>query len=200
MRKGFELTMFFIFLAFTVFPKPRFTKYEFFWSLRHPVAAIKVNQLYKKAAIIYQFQKQISEPDSFSVNGKLDAFRHIFFMAVFAQKIKAQKLIRLGIAHEKANYKQFKRDPKREKVQQDSLSSIMDIKNNLIGIALGRENSTSQLSELRDKVLRYIADEKVFYISRNAKGQYINSNSQEINLSDFDGKWFIPLYLIEPKQ
>jgi hypothetical protein len=189
----------FVFCFFLLFSKPRVSRYEFFWALRHPFAAMKVKRVYHKAYVVYQEQKQKQEPDSFSVNGKLDAFRHIFFMAAFSQKIKSRKLVKLGVAHEKANYKQFKCDPKREKVQQDSLSTVMDLTNNLIGIQLGRGCRKCSLDELRNKVLALIYEEKVCYILRNNEGRYISASNEEIPLKDYKGKWFIPFVLIEPK-
>lgn len=190
---------FIILIAIQAKGKPRLSSYEFLWALRHPFAAIKIKGIHRKASVIYSQQKLKQEPDSFSVNGKLDAFRHVFFMAAFSQKVKAKKVIRLGKAHEKANYRQFKRDPERNKVQQDSLSTVMDLKNNLIGIGLGRDCRNCSLEELRKKVMELIHEEKVCYILRNNEGRYLNSANEEIKLNDYMGKWFIPFVLLEPK-
>lgn len=189
----------FIFCVFMLFSKPRPSKYEFFWAIRHPFSALKVKRVYKKASLIYVLQKQKQQPDSFSVNGKLDAFRHVFFMAAFSQKIKSNKLVKLGEAHEKANYKQFECDPKREKVQQDSLSTVMDLNNNRIGIKLGKDCDGCPLEELRDKVLFLIESKRVYFIRRNKEGNYITNTNEIIQISDFNGKWFIPFDLVMPE-
>src|SRR6478609_8317397 len=86
-------------------PKPSFA--EFTWSIFHPVAAIKVKKITRRANQMlpeFNIEKTL---DPYSAGGKADAFRHVYFMALYAQKIKPKKLVKLGKAHEKSNYRQF---------------------------------------------------------------------------------------------
>ena len=82
-------------------------KQELCWSLWHPFAALKVRKIHKKVSLLFNESNNKLLLDSYSTGGKLDAFRHVFFMSAFAQKIKTKKLRKLGIAHEKGNYRQF---------------------------------------------------------------------------------------------
>src|SRR4051812_7654223 len=73
--------------------------YETRWAILHPFAALKVHKINRQALVIYNQPFLKTELDHFSNGGKLDAFRHVFFMACFAQKIKIKKLRKLGQAH-----------------------------------------------------------------------------------------------------
>ncbi|MGZ4100232.1 MAG: DUF6973 domain-containing protein, partial [Bacteroidia bacterium] len=107
------------------------SKYEWCWAFSHPIAAIKVKHISKTCYAVYKHDLTIREQlDTFSNGGKLDAFRHVFFMAAFAQKVKTKKLRKLGIAHEKGNYQAFLHSKKEEGEIADSISTVMDLQNN----------------------------------------------------------------------
>src|SRR4051794_3063755 len=89
-----------LFLTHAAWPLP--SPYEFIWAAVHPVAAVKVKLISKRC------QEHLSAsgyvpPDQYPNGGLSDAFRHTFYMAAFAQKIKPKKLRKLGLAHEKGN-------------------------------------------------------------------------------------------------
>ena len=77
-------------------------------------------------------------------------------MAAFAQKIKIKKLKKLGIAHEKGNYRQFKKYQNEEGERPDSLSNVMDLKNNDLGLKIGSENKKISLADLKELVINEI--------------------------------------------
>lgn len=132
-------------------------KYQYKWAFFHPVPAIKVNHIYKKNYFIYQQIKQAKILDTFENGGKSDAFRHAFFMACFAQKIKPKKLIKLGIAHEKDDTYYFSKTKKSEyKDVPDSLSIQMDLYNNNIGMGLGNKYRNISSFQLKDTIIQYI--------------------------------------------
>lgn len=132
-------------------------KYQYLWALAHPFVALKVKKIYKANYHIYQEVKQKKILDTLENGGKLDAFRHGFFMACFAQKIKTKKLIRLGIAHEKDEIWQYKKKQKTEYTDiPDSASIQMDLYNNEIGIQLGKKYKHLPPISLRDTLIYYI--------------------------------------------
>jgi hypothetical protein len=170
--------------------------YERRWAVQHPFAAIEVKAIDKKCDRIYE-QKQIKEAlDGFSSGGKLDAFRHVFYMAAFAQKIKVHKLRQLGLAHEKANYQDFKEKRNEFGETPDSLSSVMDLHNNELGFRIGAANKGLSLSALSDLVLLAIKNGEAIIMKRNRKGTYLDCNNKELQLDKFVGKWFVPKCLV----
>jgi hypothetical protein len=173
------------------------SRQEWCWAITHPVAALKVKQVSKKCYFIYNNTPSLkNELDSFSNGGKLDAFRHIFFMAAFAQKVKPKKLVRLGIAHEKANYRNFLKGKKEDREFADSLGTVMDLKNNETGILIGRGNKKAGLSDLKNLVLNEIKNGKAVIMKRRKNGMYEDCNGKLIDTALFSGKWFVPKCMV----
>lgn len=164
------------------------------WGLFHPFAALKVNKLYKKCLPFYEEVKKENGLDKFESGGKLDAFRHVFFMAAFTQKIKAKKIRKLGKAHEKGNYKHFLKNINEQGELPDSLATVMDLSNNEVGFKIGKENKKTELKDLKLLVIEEIKKGNALYFKRNEKGQYLNCND-EIILPQ-PKKWFVPKCLI----
>lgn len=145
---------------------------------------------------IYEETKKNNLLDAFENGGKRDAFRHTFFMAAFAQKIKTKKIRKLGIAHEKGNYTHFLKNIKEDGELADSLSTVMDLKNNELGFKIGSANKKKDLSGLKDLATEEIKKGEAVYFKRNSSGQYLNCNGEIILLENYKNKWFIPKCLI----
>lgn len=170
------------------------------WAIFHPFAALKVRKVYKEAKPIYEQLKQKNMPDSFENGGKLDAFRHVFFMAAFAQKIKAKKVLKLGIAHEKGNYRNFLKSIKEDGELADSLSSVMDLQNNYFGVETGIKHKEKNLQELSAICLTAIVAGNAVYFKRDVHGNYLTCRGERIDLNDYRKKWFIPKCLMNTHQ
>jgi hypothetical protein len=103
------------------------------WSLMHPfhinkvadisILSIKITDSLEKAGVL-------TNP----LGGQLDAFRHGVWMAMLTQEIGAKNAYKLGIANEKANYINFKKN----KPYSSYHNSLMDSLNNLKGIEIGK--------------------------------------------------------------
>jgi hypothetical protein len=157
------------------------SKYEKHWAIWHPFASIKLKNHQAEMYAVYKEVKQQRLLDTFENGGKLDAFRHTFAMAYFSKFVAAKKLRKLGKAHEKANYQQFLHHlPDEDGELSDSLSSVMDLKNNDIALSLVKEVKKLSTEELKQKIIGLIKAGGVFIIKRNAQGQYIDCNNQII--------------------
>lgn len=172
------------------------SSYEKCWAFTHPFAALKVKKIYKQCLPYYEEVKKNNLLDAFENGGKLDAFRHTFFMAAFSQKIKTKKIRKLGIAHEKGNYAHFLKNIKEDGKLADSLSTVMDIKNNELGFKIGSVNKKKDLRDLKDVVIEEIKKGETVYFKRNSSGQYLNCNGEIILLENYKNKWSIPKCLI----
>jgi hypothetical protein len=188
----------FIFLSAFIFSQKLSarSRYEKRWAFVHPFAAIKVRKVYKKCLPVYQEIKNTNALDKYKNGGKLDAFRHSFFMAAFAQKIKVKKIRKLGIAHEKGNHSNFLKGITEEGELADSLSCEMDLKNNELGFRIGHENKTIELFKLADLVITEIRKGEALYFKRNYSGNYLTCEGEIIKLEDYKGKWSVPKCLI----
>lgn len=193
----FNLSLTFILICFSLLSQKLGSRscYEKRWAVFHPFAALKVKCIYKRCMPLYLEARKHPALDTISNGGKLDAFRHAFFMAAFSQKIKARKVRKLGIAHEKGNYRDFLKGIKEEGEIPDSLSTVMDLFNNELGIKIGRENKKLELAELKNKVMEEIKSGKALYFKRDAHG-YLSCSGERIPPGDYTGKWYIPKCLI----
>lgn len=166
------------------------------WAFAHPFAALKVKRIYKRCLPFYEEIKKNSSLDAFENGGKLDAFRHVFFMAAFTQKIKVKTIRKLGIAHEKGNYHHFLKVIKEDGELPDSLSTVMDLKNNELGFTIGNTNRNKDLIDLKNLVVGEIKKGEAVYFKRNSTGHYLNCNDETIDLEKYKNRWFIPKCLI----
>jgi hypothetical protein len=171
-------------------------KEEVFWSIWHPVTALKVKKMYSKVYAIYDQPNTKLALDNFNNGGKLDAFRHVFFMAAFSQKIKIKKIKKLGIAHEKGNYRQFKKHQNEEGERPDSLSNVMDLINNDVGLKIGLAYKDLSLEKLKELVIWKIKTGNAAIIKRNKQGLYVECDDKIIDMQLYKGKWFVPKCLV----
>jgi len=176
--------------------KPRTSRYEFWWVLGHPFAAIKIKKTYNKVTKVYDQNLLKVKLDAYSSGGKLDAFRHVFYFAAFAQKIKQKKVLKLGKAHEKTNHLDFKRGKLEDGLTADSLSCIMDLLNNEIGAKLGQENKKLSLEELKQIVIDLVNKGDAYYFSISNDGKFLDCLNKPINVEKYRGKWFVPKCLV----
>jgi hypothetical protein len=165
------------------------------WALFHPFAALKTKKLYACCRPLYLEVKRQGILDTIENGSKLDAFRHVFFMAAFAQKISARKVRKLGKAHEKGNYRAFKKGKKEDGEIPDSLSMVMDLHNNEVGIKLGRANKKMNLHSLRDLTLQELRSGHALYFKRRGY-DFLDCKDNVIRPEEFSGKWFLPKCLI----
>ncbi|HWY12948.1 MAG TPA: hypothetical protein VN026_16555 [Bacteroidia bacterium] len=176
------------------------SQHEKYWALFHPCAAIKVKKIYKKCLPLYEELKKTNALDTFQSGGKLDAFRHTFFMAAFSQTVKINKIRKLGIAHENGNYRHFLNGINEQGELPDSLAGEMDLLNNELGLKIGSQNKKKDLRDLRDIVTEEIKKGSAVYLKRNLKGQYQTCAGEIIELKDYKMKWFIPKCLIKTNE
>ncbi|MEO6304700.1 MAG: hypothetical protein ABIP51_16180 [Bacteroidia bacterium] len=175
-------------------------KQELFWAIGHPFAALKVKNIHNKASIVYNTSNLKQALDNYSNGGKLDAFRHAFFMAAFSQKIKVKKLRKLGIAHEKGNYSQFLKHQNEDGERPDSLSNVMDLNNNEVGLKIGFANKKLSLEELKLEIIKKINSGNLLIMKRTAAGAYVDCKYNVIDPKIYSGKWFVPKCLVSSNE
>ena len=151
---------------------------EFWWAIGHPFIAIKAKRISKQA---------IRTTDSLEAaailkdrsGGQLDAFKHAFWMASLSQQIKPKKAYKLGVAHEKFNYKQSRKG----KGGGDKAASEMDLWNNKTGIDLGYIHRDVPKDILINIVIQAVKEGKMKVIKKNIDGNSLDCDGQLIDKS-----------------
>jgi hypothetical protein len=149
------------------------TREEYAWALVHPIVALKVNKTKHALDTMYDRYVKLALPDSFDKGGKLDAFRHVFYMSVFTQKSRVKAVRKLGKAHERANLRNFKKNKEELGDLADEIFSEMDLFNNEVGFLIGPANKKASTQAIIEIVLQTIADGKAKIILRNCQGIYV---------------------------
>jgi len=177
------------------------SKYEKRWAFFHPCAALKIKKHQEEMYVVYKEVKKQNLLDALENGGKLDAFRHAFAMAYFSKFVSVKKLRRLGIAHEKGNYLQFLRNQNDEGGElPDSLSSVMDLKNNELGFSFVKEVKKFSPDEIKQKVIEQIQLGNAFIIKRNKEGLYLDCDGNIISRARIFTRWNIPKCLVASNQ
>lgn len=174
----------------------RVTRPEIIWALTHPFIALKAIKLTKISLGISESMRADTTLDGQWVGGQLDAFRHAYWMAMLAQKIKPRKVIKLGNAHEKANRLDFKKGRLEETAVPDSVNGAMDYFNNARGVQLGCENSKASLEELKQIILKDILAGNMKIVATDTLGRYVDCDGNVIDMQKWSSKWNIPKCLV----
>jgi len=167
------------------------------WGISHPFAASKIKKINNQCQFIYR-QKEIKERlDSFSSGGKLDAFRHVFFMAAFQKEVSTNKLRKLGRAHENKNYRQFLKGEADNEGRHDSLSMIMDLHNNEVAFNLKEATKEMGLDDLKELVIQTILSGKALILKRNSSGKLLMCDNTVLTPDNLAKAWYVPKCLVK---
>ena len=169
---------------------------EINWALKHPVAALRVKKITRQCDLIYASYKKRGQPDQLENGGRLDAFRHTFYMAAYALKINRRKLLKLGLAHEAGNYSDFLNAKLEDGEIPDFFSCEMDLYNNELGIKTGSENQELPLDSLAGLVLETILEGRAVIMKRNKKAEYLKCNGEVLQLAIYRKEWRVPKCLV----
>lgn len=172
------------------------SKYERRWALFHPFAACRIKKHQKEMYAVYKEVRGSNLLDAYASGGRLDAFRHVFAMAYFVRFVKPHKLRQLGRAHERGNYLHYRKGILEEGELPDSIATVMDLRNNEIGISLGCENGNLTIGELKLKVIEKIKDGGAFILLRDSAGRYLDCERCVIEAEELKGAWRTPRCLV----
>ena len=156
------------------------------WVIWHPFKAKKAHQISVEAREITELVKNDSILIGNGNGQQIDAFRHAYWMANLTQKIGWRKAKKLGKAHEKVNYKDYKKRKSEDGEIPDKISSEMDLHNNLIGIEIGKNKANSNIKQL---VIEAIKKGACKIIKTDNFGNYLDCNGNVIPVNELKGKW-----------
>ena len=156
------------------------------WVIFHPFVAKKAFFISETARV--QTKQVIKENilKGTGNGGQVDAFRHAFWMAHLTQNIGWRRSRRLGVAHEKGNYKDYKKNRFEEGGVPDKISSEMDLFNNDVGIQIGKITSKENI---KIKVVEAILLGECKIIKKDEEGSYLDINGIILSEESIKGTW-----------
>ncbi len=194
----------FFFFSFFYSPAQSSIADEFFklsrpekiWVFAHPFKAKKAFLITKDVQQDVDSIKRAGTIGNDNNGGKLDAFKHAYWMATLALEIGKRRAEKLGIAHEKRNKIQFKKHQLEENSLPDSVSSMMDLYNNKQGIEAVSKYKNASKKEMQKIIMDALNNGKLRMIKKDLQGNFLNCDGSIIRLQDWYGKWNIPKCLV----
>jgi hypothetical protein len=158
---------------------------EKWWVITHPFVAKKALKISQLARIKTDSIQQKNILNGTGNGDQVDAFRHTFWMAKLTQAIGSKKARKLGVAHEKGNKRDFKKGNKEEGSLPDKISSEMDLFNNTVGIAIGKERPEN----LVQFVIEEVKKGNCKIIKKDTLGNFLDCDGNIIPTESLKGKW-----------
>jgi len=165
------------------------SKPEKTWAIFHPFKTKKAFLISKEAILITD---SIAKEDVIGndINGgQLDAFKHSFWMARSTQLIGKNAALSLGKAHEKGNYKSYKKQQLEDGLYPDKPSSDMDLFNNSVGIRIGQLHKKTSKKFIIEQLLNQIQQGKMRILKKDSLGNFLDCSSNILPLDSLKGKW-----------
>ena len=121
--------------------------------------------------------------------GKLDAFKHSYWMARLTQNIGKRGAYSLGKAHEKGNFQTFKKRQLEDGILPDKHSTEMDLFNNQVGIIIGIQKNNTSKNKLIQTVLDSVKEGKMRVLLKDSSGNFLDCEKKIIPLDSLKHKW-----------
>jgi len=169
---------------------------EKMWTISHPFIAMKAWKITVRIRFVTDSLQKEGIPDRDPSGGKLDAFRHSFWMARLTEKIGERRALSLGRAHEKGNYRDFKRNRFEEGEFPDKAASDMDLYNNKIGVEIGFVLKDANERLVVDSILKAIAIGRMLIVFKDSLGRACDSLLNPIPTNELHGKWVTSRLLV----
>jgi len=120
---------------------------EKWWVVWHPFQAKKALEVSLRALKVTDSIKETGLIGVDINGGRLDAFKHAFWMAGLSHRIGQKASLKLGEAHEKGNYRSFLQGHPEDGYLPDKVSSDMDLFNNRAGAQISNDRPRASEDE-----------------------------------------------------
>ena len=163
---------------------------EKWWVIGHLFIAKKTFDISQQSLQTAREVKNSDLLDGDLKGGQADAFKHSYWMARLTQEINPRKARRLGKAHEKGDYLQYKKKLRKGKTTtHDKAATQMDLFNNEIGIDIGMEFRDALPQELKEIIISAIRRGQMRILKKDTSGNFLDENGEIIPEKKYLNKW-----------
>jgi len=159
------------------------------WTILHVFKAKKAYLVAKEAQHVSDSIAKTPLLDGDKSGGQVDAFRHAYWMARLHQEIGKRAARKLGRAHEKANYQQYKNSTLEDGEAPDKVSSDMDLYNNDIGLSFTQKGTPHPKDGLIYTIVNAILAGKLKVIKKDNNKDYLTCNDILLSKEELKGTW-----------
>lgn len=161
---------------------------EKWWVVFHPFKAKKALHVSIETLYLTDSVKKAGIIGTDNNGGPLDAFKHTYWMLLLSKEIGPKAAIKLGKAHEKGNYKSFKKGGKEDGLLPDKVSTEMDLFNNQMGLAIYSQYPEDSQNQYLHHVLKYLNNGELRMIKKEGSN-FISCEGLVIAPADLKGVW-----------
>ncbi len=192
MKHIWILLLFVNLVSFSQSKSSRFSKLsapEKWWVVFHPFKAKRALDISLNAIKVTDSLYSIKTLGQDKNGGQLDAFKHSYWIARLTLKIGVKPSLKLGIAHEKGNYKTYKKGKLEEGVLPDKASSEMDLFNNDVGAQIALNNSEIVMNELIELIIYKVKAGTLRILKKDAQGNFLTCDNVIISIDTIGKNW-----------
>lgn len=170
------------------------------WAMSHPFKARRAFLITQQVRLTTDSLIRLQLPDTFRHGGRIDAFRHSFWMALMTLEIGERASRKLGECHEKGNRIDYRRGRTEDGFLQDATACEMDLHNNEKGIQLALRHPDVSRTDLIRMCLESIRTGEMKVLLINSAGEYCDCEERPVVLfrRGMD-KWALPICLISSR-
>ena len=161
---------------------------EKWWVIWHPFKAKRALEVSLRTLAITDSIKATGCLDTDISGGRLDAFKHCFWMASLSTHIGKKAGLRLGRAHEKGNYRSFLNGNLEDGYLPDKASSTMDLFNNEAGAQMFTNHPGSTEIEFIRLTLQKIQKGELRILKKDGN-VFLNCQGKPISEASLQGRW-----------
>lgn len=143
------------------------------WVVTHPFKAKKASEISMETTKVSDSVAKTDLLDKDIAGGQVDAFRHAYWTARLQQEIGKRAAISLGKAHEKDNYRTFKKNKAEDGIVPDQASKEMDLFNNMVGLRFTKKGIPASKKEITHKIIDAILTGDLKVIKKDKSGNYL---------------------------
>ena len=159
------------------------------WTVLHIFKAKKAELISKEAQRVADSVARTPLLDGDKNGGQVDAFRHAYWMARLHQDIGKNAALKLGKAHERSNYRQYKKKQLEDGENPDKISSEMDLFNNSVGVNYTQKDVSYPKNGLIYRIVNGILAGDYKIIKKDQERNYLTCDNAIISKKSIKGKW-----------
>ena len=159
------------------------------WVVTHPFKAKKASEISMEATRVSDSVAKTDLLDKDIAGGQVDAFRHAYWAARLQQEIGKRAAISLGKAHERDNYRTFKKHRTEDGILPDQASKEMDLFNNNVGLRFTQKRIPSSKNEITLRIVNAILKGDLKVIKKDTSGNYLTCEGALIPSSALGNSW-----------
>jgi hypothetical protein len=161
---------------------------EKWWVIWHPFKAKNALEASLKTLRVTDSIHNLGVVGTDISGGRLDAFKHAYWMALLSRRIGEKAAVKLGKAHEKGNYRTFLKGRTEDGSLPDKASSDMDHFNNKAGLDIYRKNPKADETALAALVIKSLLSGELMIIKKQGN-TYLTCEGIPIQAEKLRGTW-----------